>query len=59
MKLLSSLRLAADTGQHPSEAPVPATLEVHNDGDIEHLRNELARVITKLTGQAQAEAATQ
>lgn len=45
--------LTADTSQHPSEAPVLATLEVHNDGDIEHLRNELARVIATLTGQAQ------
>lgn len=42
-----------DTGQHASEAALPAGIEVHNDGDLEHLRAELARVLSTLTGQAQ------
>lgn len=46
--------MATDTAGHASEQLPPATHEVHNDGDLQHLHAELARVIGLVTGTGAA-----
>ena len=46
--------LDESTREHESETPIATRVAVHNDGDLEHLRAELARVIAELTGQGLA-----
>ena len=40
--------LPTDTREHESEAPIITQVAVHNDGNLEHLRAELARVLDTL-----------
>jgi len=40
--------MADDTAQHDSEQTLPASAVVHNDGDLDHLHAELARVLDTL-----------
>jgi hypothetical protein len=46
--------MADDTADHPSEQALPVSAEVHNDGDLDHLHAELARVIDTLRRQRRA-----
>lgn len=41
--------LPTDTREHESESPIITKLAVHNEGNLEHLRSELARVIDTLS----------